>query len=67
MESKTCFPASNCPSRTVVQQAMQGAGLLHGVSEADRRGNDRADKAANNVLAAVDGRQAKWIRFRAFA
>eukprot|EP00971_Amphidinium_carterae_P049806 981837-Amphidinium_carterae.1 len=40
---------------------------LHGVSEADRLGNDRADKAANEVLAAVDGRQDLWNRYRAFA
>eukprot|EP00971_Amphidinium_carterae_P228288 4528193-Amphidinium_carterae.1 len=40
---------------------------LHGVSEDDHRGNDRADKAANEVLAAFNGRQAKWIRYRAFA
>eukprot|EP00971_Amphidinium_carterae_P096642 1912854-Amphidinium_carterae.2 len=36
--------------------------VLHGVSEVDRQGNERADKAANNVLAPVDGRQSTWGR-----
>eukprot|EP00971_Amphidinium_carterae_P313048 6221264-Amphidinium_carterae.1 len=41
--------------------------MLHGVSEADRQGNERADKAANNVLGQVDRKQSTWKRYRQFA
>eukprot|EP00971_Amphidinium_carterae_P066885 1324751-Amphidinium_carterae.1 len=39
--------------------------VQHGVTEVDRQGNERADKAANTVLAPVDGKQSTWEKLLA--